>query len=190
MIRIIAALIAAAPLAATARDVPATMPPASETSPAAPTPADSGRREGLYVGVGTGATYLGGSLATTRKTAAMLTIRAGMARSERLLLGVEGAFARSAYEQVSYVDLGATWFPWRRWAFVRGALGVTTIAHQDATTERGPNLLVGLGLEVGRPSGASVTLNAEAQLHEVAVAGESAGRPRATASAWIGVDWY
>lgn len=185
MFRIIAALAATAPLAVAAQEVLAD--PAAPQPPPAASPSPSTPGEGFFVGAGAG---LGFVYDGSGSSATVLTLRAGAVRSERLALVVDGAFADGADAQLTRVDVGVTVFPFRRFLLMRGAVGLTSLALEDSPTQRGPNALLGIGFELGRPRGASVTINVDGELHFVSSPGRDDERGGSSVSAWVGVDWY
>jgi hypothetical protein len=65
------------------------------------------------------------------------------------------------------------------------------VATRAAATTRGPNALLGVGLELGRPRGVTVTLNVDGELHFVGAPGGSFTEDGgASVLAWVGLDWY
>lgn len=192
LIALLAALLLAPPFAAAAQDgtsAASDPSPAADAGPAREAPG-SGR---VYVGVGVGASVLGGG-GSDRKGAGW-RLRLGLPRSPRLDLGLEAGFTSGAQVDVTSFDVGATFFPWARRLYVRGAAGLSLLSRLAAlgpgeptawASEQGVNLLVGVGVALGRPA---LTLNLEGQSHFTSLgAGEI--RRVAVGSVWLGVDWY
>lgn len=201
MLRFILALVAAAPLVGAAQDAaapgtpPGSAPVPAEAPVAAPAPSQQPGRQGVYLGVGLGAASF-----TEGSGGESLRIRLGVARSPRLLFGFEGGFAVAGSRRLSFYDVGATFFPWERYFFVRGALGLTLVTRQEAFSagtqqaEQGSNLLLGLGCAFSGRPGLNLSVNLEALHHRTAQAGTGdlslGDRGDTIISGWLGLDWY
>lgn len=188
MIRIVAAALAVLPFAAVAQEtVPAGAPdaPVSLAPPAAiPVTAPAPERSGVYMGFGLGVSdsgEVGGGGHAYR-------VRVGVARSPRLLFGFEGGHSRDDATSLSYYDVGATFFPWRKLFFLRAGVGVSSSAH-DGIAEQGVNALLGLGVAIGGVKGFNVTLNLESVEHRLTGGGRSYEHNVGNPSAWIGLEW-
>ena len=105
-------------------------------------------------------------------------LRFGLARSPRLLFGLEGGYLEGQSRHVSFYDVGATFFPWKTYFFVRGALGLSVIsrpgwvgipgtltAARVSETSQGPNALLGLGCAFSGRPGLNLSINLELQHH-------------------------
>ncbi len=188
MNRIVAAAVAALPLAALAQDSAdgsasspgvALAPPAA-VAVAAPRP----ERSGVYLGFGAGISDSG----EVGDGGPVYRIRLGVARSPRLLFGFEGGHSRDGAMSLSYYDVGATFFPWRKLFFLRGGVGLSSSAS-DGTTEQGVNALLGLGVAIGGVKGFNVTLNLETIAHRLSRGGGTLDHGVGNPSAWLGLEW-
>ncbi len=193
MPRVLFLVLFAAPLATAAQDTaagqsePGTAAPAGGNEPCAVLP-------GVYVGAGIG----GGTLSSSHDGGATaFRFRFGAARSSRVSLGFEGGFADGHDSQLSWYDVAVTFHPWERYFYVRGGVGLTTLEGQRygsgfalpyTYTERGPNVLAGIGLALGRRRGANVTVNLEAQYHRPS-GGYSYVQDALSTTAWLGFEW-
>ncbi len=187
MIRIVAAALAALPFAALAQETPpagAPDAPVALAPPAAiPVTPPAPERSGVYMGFGLGISDSNdvGNGGTAYR------VRVGVARSPRLLFGFEGGHSRDGATSLSYYDVGATFFPWRKLFFLRGGVGISSWAH-DGIAEQGANALLGLGVAIGGVKGFNVTLNLETVAHRLTGTRgyeHNVGNP----SAWIGLEW-
>lgn len=175
----------AAPPAGAAEPAAIAAPPTREPGSAA-VPLAAPTAPGVYLGAGFGAeayTSAGSS------PGQVLRLRLGVARSRRLLIGLEGGLIGTGPHRLVFQDVGATFFPRETGFFVRGALGVTLRAQGTADPEQGPNLLAGLGYAFGGRSGPGLSLNLEAQHHARSLVSNSTGG-LTTVTAWLGLDWY
>jgi hypothetical protein len=175
--------------------------PAASDGPAAVAPDRPEVRNQAYLGagLGPGALFEGNGAAGTA-----VRLRFGLARSPRLMFGLEGGYLEAQSRHVSFYDIGATFFPWERFFFVRGALGLSVInrpgwvgspgtptAALISETSQGPNALLGLGCAFGGRPGLSLSLNLELQHHLTSPVTGTYGREGlTTATAWLGLDWY
>jgi hypothetical protein len=135
MHRIAAALLAAAPLFASAQEAPPVDGRTRVAEVAGSTYAGpaSGVHLGFGLGAGTIAQATGGD-----GGGSVLRIRLGAARSPRVAFGFEGALASSSGVQLGSYDVGATFFPWGRFFHLRGAVGLTTLDVRFRSTEAVP----------------------------------------------------
>lgn len=203
MLQPVLAALAAAALT-TAADPPST-PEAPATPAAATAPAPESTRAPVqaptqppiqpYLGVGLGVTLPtdGGD------SGSALRLRVGVPRSRRLLVGIEAGLDAVGVTRLSYLDVGATFYPWEQWLFLRGALGLSLRSEEVLTgpsgqlawrVEQGPNLLVGVGSALSRRPGFDLTLNLEYQRHFIGGTGDSLGdRVTHQVTAWVGAEW-
>jgi hypothetical protein len=188
MFQPVLAALAAAALATGAEGAP---PPASEPASAPPPAAASTS----YLGVGLGVTLPTGG----GESGSALRIRVGVPRSRRLLLGLEGGVAGVGSSRLSFLDVGATYYPFEQWLFLRCAAGLSFRSDQVAAgptgqatsrVEQGPNLLVGLGSALSRRPGFDLTFNLEYQRHLTGADGASLGdHGTDQVTAWVGLEW-
>jgi hypothetical protein len=187
MHRLFVAVLAVAPFVAAAQDsspVPAD-PPAAR--PVRDVPAAGAAPSDVYLGVGLGPAVLSPERGGSGGTA--FRIRVGTARSPRVAFGFEGGLVVGDYLQLGTYDVGATFAPRQRF-YVRGAVGLTTLATRENAAERGANVLLGFGVALGSARGANLTVNVDAQYHRTsAVGGNLARSAAASASAWLGFEW-
>jgi hypothetical protein len=189
MIRIVAAALAGLPFFAVAQETaPAAGAPDAPVAlapPAAiPVTAPALERSGVYMGFGAGASDSG----EVGDGGPVYRIRLGVARSPRLLFGFEGGHSRDGAMSLSYYDVGATFFPWRKLFFLRGGVGISSAAH-DGIAEQGANALLGLGLAIGGVKGFNVTLNLETVSHRLSGGTRGYEHNVGNPSAWIGLEW-
>lgn len=191
MTRAVLALLAALPLASPAQEAgPSAAPPApaasAPSSPSPASPAPSRRRSGVFAGLGVGVTTVftedssGGGVVTR--------LRVGGTVSPRVMLGVEANLSDlDSREQLTSLDAATTFFPTGDSFFVRGGFGLTryTLSGFDYS-ERGINLLAGLGFRFGNPDGLSFTVNLEYQYHALAGDTKNPSMPYA----WVGLEWH
>lgn len=193
---LLAALIALLPIAAAAQEGA----PAAGTSPAPPASSQTsapGFEPGrVYAGVGVAVS--GFSTGGTDNGAGGWRFRLGIPRSPRLALGIESGFASGGELDATWIDAGATFFPWGRYLYLRGAAGLSLVSRWgggwagtpgDWSTETGPNVLAGAGVAFGRPRGLTLTLNVDGQVHYTS-RGSSEPRSVSVGSVWLGLDWY
>jgi hypothetical protein len=189
MHRIVVALLAGSPLAAATQDASAVQggpPDAPIAGEAARTAAAS---DGVYLGVGFGPAVLTSGAGGDGPGSAF-RIRVGAARSARVAFGFEGGLAVNDNAQLGTYDVGVTFFPWERFFYVRGAVGLTTLALPDDPAERGANILLGLGVALGSAHGANLTVNVDAQYHRTSAVGHGlVDHGASSASAWLGFEW-
>jgi hypothetical protein len=202
MFRIVAAALAAVPLLAAAQDA-TRAPAAAPDAPPAPAAAAADAaplREGVYLGVGLGVATVFSSDQDVGLGA--YRIRLGMTRSPRLQLGLEIQHAEDTGVQFDFIDVAATFYPWRRIFFVRGGFGFSSIVQTDqvpfspgfavpsTSGGSGINLLAGLGAQLGRSNGVNFTINLEGQAHRLRGVLSSDHGSEATLSAWLGLEWH
>lgn len=174
--------------------------PAASDGHAAVAPDRPEVRDRAYLGAGLGPSALseGNGVGTA------VRLRFGLARSPRLMFGLEGGYLEGQSRNVSFYDVGATFFPWERFFFLRGALGLSVVSRpgwvgfpgtatsaQIRETSQGPNALLGLGCAFGGRPGFALSLNFELQHHLTSPDTGPYGREGlTTATAWLGLDWY
>ncbi len=197
MNRLVRAALAAAPLLAAAQD--ATTTPAAAPLEAAPAPAApaSPLREGVYLGVGVGAS----ELLSPDKAVFAYRIRVGVTRSPRLQFGLEMQRAEDRDAQLSFTDVSATFFPLETTLFVRGGFGFSSLYrthsvytgygwYPETTGGSGINVLAGVGAQLGHPDGFNMTLNLEAQGHRIRAFASDGLEHEASLSGWLGFEWH
>jgi hypothetical protein len=188
MARLLTALLVALPLSAGAQDAAA--PEAAPGTPARAEPAPPPERDGaepgrVYAGVGLGPVLVSGGGGESDGTA--YRVRLGVARSPRTTLGLEAGFSSRPREDFTWCDVGATFFPWGRYLYLRGAVGLSVRSEErEGRTDQGLNALAGVGAAIGRPRGVTVSINVEAQSHAMGGGTDRVG----AVSAWLGLDWY
>jgi hypothetical protein len=187
MIRLVAAALAAFPLVAFAQDA---------TTAAAP--ARPPLRDGVYAGVGLGAS----GLFSPNQALLAYRIRFGMARSPRVQLGLELQRAEGDASELAFTDLAATFFPFDRTFFARAGFGFSSIQRTRTTVQAGGfplpvveggsgvNVLAGLGAQLGRTNGLNVTVNVDGQVHRLKSLLSDQHTEEATISGWLGVEWH
>ncbi len=195
MHRILFALLAASPLATAAQDASAV----HGGPPTAATAGDAARAasafHGVHLGVGAGAAVLtsGPGMLTSQdggSSGSTFRIRVGVARSPRMDFGFEGGLVVTDAAQLGSYDVGVTFFPWERFFYVRGAVGLTTLEFRRGNAERGANVLAGLGVALGSAHGANLTINIDAQYHRTSAVGDGLfAHDAGSASVWLGVEW-
>jgi len=150
MKRLLAPLLVALPLAAGAQDAaaPQEAPPSSARADAAPRlERDGAVPGGVYAGVGLGPVLVSGGGGDSGGTA--YRVRLGVARSPRTMLGLEAGFTSRSSEDFTWYDVGATFFPWGRYLYLRGAVGLSVMTDErEARTDQGLNALAGVGAAV------------------------------------------
>lgn len=197
MRKLVSVLLAAVPLAAAAQEAPAgaTGPAPAEVAP--PPSSAAPLRDGVYAGIGLGAVRFG---APSEDDGLAYRFRIGVARSPRVMLGLEASLADGASTQLTSYELAATVFPARRIFFLRGGFGLAelhrlqqlsgpggTFAAEEA--ERGFDVLAGLGVQLGRTDGVNVTANLEHRFLRISRPGGDA-RNYGSLSAWLGLEWH
>jgi hypothetical protein len=187
MHRIAAALLAAAPLFASAQEAPPVDGRTRVTGQVAGSP-DAGPASGVHLGFGLGVGTIAQSTGGNGGGSA-LRIRIGAARSPRVAFGFEGALTSRGGVQLGSYDVGATFFPWGRFFHLRGAVGLTTLDVRFRSPERGANLLAGAGLWLGSVRGANLTVNLEGQYHRTSAGDRLFQNAAASAALWLGLEW-
>jgi hypothetical protein len=214
--KLLAALLIALPLAASAQYAP--MAPG-----AGPTYGYGGRRSPWYIGFGLGtgdgslrfgsATYTfkqehealwSGTGVAPAPTNVALNFKVGATLSESLLVGFDITAVRSQYDnggfstgvQVTNYDAVATWFPQGEGFFLRGGAGISvamenvdTPISSSSVSATGFNALAGVGYAFWLGQGFNLTINAD---YSVQRYGSSTVDPESSDfwALWVGFDWY